>query len=289
MRGAAITLAIAALSLILAAIAADRLKQIPLALAFLRFLPFVLAGFAGWLLVFKPLRAKISDEQVARLIEERCLLEDRLLRRSSLRRPHEASPRHVTRLIKDTGERCSVVSLERVVDPRQAYAYGTASALIMLALLASMFIGPEPLTSGMAALYSTAGDGVSANAMFINVSPGTSRAPRGSDQKIKAALSGFDAERSQVFIRKLNSESWIATPMEPAKNYGEFQHIIFNIQDSVAYYIEANGIRSPEFTLEVADLPSSSRRFIAGLSRIPRLASRSGDGGEVAALKGTVV
>ena len=115
--------------------------------------------------------------------------------------------------------------------------------------------------------------------------------PRGSDQKIKAALNGFDSEAAQVFIRRLDAENWKATVMEPARNYGEFQHMIFNIQDSIVYYVEANGVRSTEATLEVADLPFVKQiDLVLNFPAYTRLASKKiENGGEVAALKGTVV
>ncbi|HEX8185700.1 MAG TPA: hypothetical protein VF747_13135, partial [Blastocatellia bacterium] len=133
----------------------------------------------------------------------------------------------------DTAERCSAVSLNRIVDPRPAYVFGGIAGAVLIALIATLLLRPGPVSSGIAALYSP-DDSVSANAMFITVTPGTARAPRGSDQKIKAALSGFNSEMAQVFVRKQAAENWVAQVMEPAKSAGEFQHVIFNIQDSVA-------------------------------------------------------
>ena len=75
----------------------------------------------------------------------------------------------------------------------------------------AFFIGPASLTSGMAALYSPFGETVSANAMFINVSPAPGRVPRGSDQKIKAALTGFDSETgTSIHPSSQDAENWMA-------------------------------------------------------------------------------
>src|SRR5882762_9751077 len=79
--------------------------------------------------------------------------------------------------------------------------------------------------------------------------------------------------------------------MEPAKNDGEFSFMIFNIQDPVTYYVESNSIRSPEFALEVVDLPFVKQiDLLLDFPAYTRLASKKiENGGEVAALKGTVV
>src|SRR5882762_7342223 len=79
--------------------------------------------------------------------------------------------------------------------------------------------------------------------------------------------------------------------MEPAKNDGEFSFMIFNIQDPVTYYVESNSIRSPEFALEVVDLPFVKQiDLVLNFPAHTRLASKKiENGGEVAALKGTVI
>ncbi|HEX8089438.1 MAG TPA: hypothetical protein VF762_11325, partial [Blastocatellia bacterium] len=291
LRGAAITLTVFALSLVISAIVAGRLSHRPAALVILRFLPIVLGIVSACLFIARPLRARLGDAQVARLIEEKCALGDRLATSIEYsENPRDASPAIVARLVSDTAERCSTVKVDRVIDPRQAYLFGSVVAAILVALITTIFLGPSPVSSGMSALYST-GESVSANAMFINVSPGTARAPRGSDQKIKASLSGFDSELAQVFVRKQGAENWVAQVMEPGKAGGEFQHVIFNIQDPVAYYVESKGIRSPEFMLEVADLPFVKQiDLVMNFPAYTRLASKKiENAGEIAALKGTVV
>ncbi|HKP86810.1 MAG TPA: hypothetical protein VJZ26_11970, partial [Blastocatellia bacterium] len=291
LKGLAITLAAAALSLLVAALAAHRLSQVPAALVALRLLPVAAAVATAYLFLLRPLRRVVADAQIARLIEEKCALADRLSTSVEYAEdPKDASPAIIERLVTDTSERCSSVRLDDVIDPRRAYAYGIGAAAILLALVGSLFFGPKSVTGGMLALYS-AGDAVEANATFITVSPGTARAPRGSDQKIKATLSGFESEIAQVFIRRNGADVWEARKMEPARNANEFQFVIFNIQDSISYYVEAGGIRSQEFALEVADLAFVKQiDLVLNFPAHTRMADKKiENGGEIAALKGTVV
>ena len=292
LRGIAITLAVAAVSLVLVAVTANWLREKAAALAVLRVLPVVVTGTAAWLFVIRALRHKVAESKIALLIEERSRLENRLITAVEFaENSRDASPAIVNRLIDDAGARSASVDARTIVDPRHSYAFGTASVVLLLLLASMFFVSPAPVADGLAALYSNSGEMVSANATFINVTPGSSRVPRGSDQKIKAGLHGFESSIAQVFTRRLDSDRWIGNPMEPAKAEDEFQFMIFNIQDSVAYYVEAAGIRSPEFTLEVRDLPFVKQIDLVldypAYTRLPN--KKIENGGEVAALKGTTV
>ena len=79
MRGAAITVAVAAASLLIVAMAAGLLKERRAALIALRLAPILLTMAAAWIFLIRPLRAKMSDSRIALLIEEKCALEDRLV------------------------------------------------------------------------------------------------------------------------------------------------------------------------------------------------------------------
>ncbi|MBI3649732.1 MAG: hypothetical protein HY231_01650 [Acidobacteria bacterium] len=291
LQGVFVTLAIAALAVLAAAILAHQFPQRRALLVVLRVLPMLVTLAAGWWFVLRAGRQKIRDSQIARLIEEKYALADRLTTVVEFQeQARDASPAIVNRLIQDADERVSHTDLDQVVDPRNAYAFGAGALVILLSLMAALWWF-APVKGGIAALYSPFDEAVSANALFINVTPPTSRVPHGSDQKIKAALNGFDANVAQIFIRKLSDANWLATAMEPAKNHGEFQHLIFNIQDSIVYYVEANGIRSSEQTLEVVDLPYVKQVDL--LLTFPAFTGLSAktieNGGDIAALKGTLV
>src|SRR5215208_2015274 len=102
LRGAAITLAVFASSLVLAALAAGYFAHRPVVLVILRFLPLALGIVSAWLFLARPLRTKIGEGQVARLIEERCALGDRLATSVEFSdNTRDASPAIVARLVSD--------------------------------------------------------------------------------------------------------------------------------------------------------------------------------------------
>src|SRR5262245_8108067 len=78
LRGIAIALAVAAVSLVAVALIAGLLKQRNAALIALRLLPVLLTAGAAWLFLVRSLRSKIDDVKIARLIEEKCELGDRV-------------------------------------------------------------------------------------------------------------------------------------------------------------------------------------------------------------------
>ncbi len=289
LKGVVITLAVAIVSFIAASYAAASWNRTAIVFL-LRLLPLLLTSLAAWFFIVRPLRAPIADSRIARLIEEKSGLQDRLVTAVEFAdATRDASPVIVERLINDTRERTATAEIKTIVNPRPAYAYG-AGAMALLLGLALLFTF-APVSGKLTSLYSNIGGDAMANAMYIAVTPGTARAPRGSDQKIKATLNGFNAQTAQVFMRKLGTENWVASVMEPAKNQNEFQFVIFNIQDSITYYVEADGTRSPEYALDVADLP-----YVKQIDLVLDFPAYTGistkkieNGAEITALKGTTV
>ena len=79
--------------------------------------------------------------------------------------------------------------------------------------------------------------------------------------------------------------------MEQAKARGEFELSLPNMQESAEYFVESEGVRSEVYRLEVVDLPFVKQLDLVlnfpAFSHLPAKAVE--DGGDVAALKGTIV
>src|SRR5215813_3917128 len=291
LRGIAVTVLVSTALFIGGALLAHRFNRMHGLLLGIRFATIALVAAAIWRLLIVPLKRSVSDPQLARLIEEKYELSDRLVTAVEFAdEGKNASSAIVDRLVKDAGQRSAKVDADRVVDIRRSWAYGASAAMCLAVFGLLMYSGPAPLSAGMSDLLGSLG-GASANSMFITVVPGTALVPRGSDFKIKATLKGFDSEGAQLFFRKQDSSTWSALQMEPARNEGEFTYTMFNIQDAGSYYIEAGNIRSPEFVLTVADLPYVKQMdLVLTFPAYTRLQPKKiENGGEVAALKGTMV
>jgi hypothetical protein len=300
LRGIAISLAAGSLILLAAGLAAQRYRYSDQAILGLRLA--ALIGFAAviYYALVRPLSRRISDAQIARLIEERTPnLGDRLVTAiefSDASARLHASPAIIERLVEDAERRAAEIVLDRVIPRRRLWSYAGAALACLLFLASVLLWGPRSLYTGVARLVQPSGSAAtSAGDRQIQVRPGSARVPKGSDQQIVATLVNFDAEEVTFFERPAGSEApevqWVGRAMEEAKNKNEYQYFIFNIQESTEYFIEANGIKSQVFKLDVADLPYVKRiDLLLNFPAYTRLAAKTiEDGDDIAALKGTVV
>ena len=295
LRGAAVCLCAAAATLLLTGWAAHRYRHAEAALLALRvgaLFAFVLAAYFS---LVRPLARRITDARLARLIEERTPgADDRFVAavEYSAEDGRPASRAIVQRLRSDADRTAAGVNLDAVVSRRRLAAYGAASLGCLLFVVGVLKWGPRAVSEGVAQLVTPSGLAAAAPDMSIAVRPGTARVPKGSDQEITATLAGFDSEAVTFYARAAGAgdTEWRGEPMEPAKARGEFQFRIFNIQEATEYFVESDGVRSEVFKLEVVDLPFVRQLDLTlnfpAYARMP--AKTVEDGGDIAALKGTV-
>src|SRR5438046_6428752 len=85
---------------------------------------------------------------------------------------------------------------------------------------------------------------------------------------------------------------WEIVAMEVAPQIvPTFRHLVFDLQESVHYFVDAGGYRSKEFTIDVADLPRVEKvDYTYHYPLYTGLAVRKEENGtDIAALKGTEV
>ena len=297
LRGAAVCLGVSACVLLLTGWAAYRYKGSEGALLALRVGAFVAFVAAVYVSLLRPLVRRIGDARLARFIEERARgTEDRLVTAVEFEEGEESrrvSRALLERLRSDADGAAASVDLNRVYSRRALAAYGAAALASLLLFVGVLKWGPRGVSEGVAQLVAPSGLAAEADARAIKVKPGTTRVPKGSDQEVTAALAGFDAEAAALFTRAAGAgdDAWQGQAMEQAKAQGEFQLSLLNMQESAEYFVESDGVRSEVFKLEVVDLPFVKQLDLVlsfpAFSRLP--AKTVEDGGDVAALKGTVV
>ncbi len=168
--------------------------------------------------------------------------------------------------------------------------YGGAALASLLLFAGVLKWGPREISEGVAQLVTPTTLAATTNALSIKVKPGTARVPKGSDQDILATLVNFDSQTVTVFARPLGSkDDFQGQVMEPAKARSDFRFSIFNIQDSMEYFVESNSVRSEVFKLTVVDLPYVKQLDLTlnfpAFTNLPTKTIE--DGGDIAALKGT--
>src|SRR5215207_1308003 len=291
LRGAAACLGVGACVLLLTGWGAYRYRQSEGALLALRVGALVAFVAAVYVSLVRPLARRVGDVRLARFIEERAAgTEERLVTAVEFEEGEESrrvSRALLERLRSDADGAAAGVDLDRVFGRRALAAYGAAALASLLLFAGVLKWGPRGVSEGVAQLVAPVGLAAEAGARAVKVKPGTARVPKGSDQEITAALAGFESEAASLFSRPAGAgdDAW------QGQARGEFQLSLPNVQESAEYFVESDGVRSEVFKLEVVDLP-----FVKQLDLVLNFPAFAGmptktveDGGDVAALKGTVV
>ena len=293
LRGVAITLCVIAAVVLLTGWTAHRFRTNNGALMVLRIGALLACLATIYFALIHPLLKRISDSRLARLIEERTPgTDDRLVAAVEYSDNHRSiSPALINRLQSDANYASANVNIGNVIRRSRLLTYGIGALASLLIFAGVLKWGPTEISQGVAQLVTPTTFAASTNAMSIKVKPGTARVPKGSDQDILATLVNFDSQQVTVYARPLGSRNdWQGQAMEPAKARTDFRFSIFNIQDSMEYFVESNSIRSDVFKLNVVDLPFVKQLDLSlnfpAFTHLPTKVME--DGGDIAALKGTV-
>jgi hypothetical protein len=294
LRGVAISVGVVALVLLLTGWTAHRYRYNGSALLVLRIGALLMCLATIYFALLRPLLKRISDTRLARLIEEKTPgVEDRLVSAVEFSNEKTAriSPALISRLHRDANSVSAAVDIRNVIRRSRLVLYGGAALASLLLFAGVLKFGPREISEGVAQLVTPTTLAAAPNAMSIKVRPGTARVPKGSDQDVIATLVNFDSQNVTIFARPLGSkQDFQGQTMEPAKARSDFRFSIFNIQDSMEYFVESNTVRSEVYKLNVVDLPYVKQLDLTlnfpAFTNLPTKTIE--DGGDIAALKGTV-
>ena len=294
LRGVAISVGVVAVVLLLTGWTAHRYRYNGSALLVLRTGAVLMCAATIYFALIRPLLKRITDTRLARLIEEKTPgTEDRLVTAVEFANEESTriSPALVSRLHRDANSVSGSVDIRNVIRRSRLLLYGGAALASLLLFAGVLKFGPREISEGVAQLVTPTTLAASPNAMSIKVRPGTARVPKGSDQDVVASLVNFDSQTVTIFARPLGSkQDFQGQTMEPAKARSDFRFSIFNIQDSMEYFVESNTVRSEVYKLNVVDLPYVKQLDLTlNFPSFTNLPSKTvEDGGDIAALKGTV-
>ncbi len=105
-----------------------------------------------------------------------------------------------------------------------------------------------------------------------------------------ARIEGFDPDAVQLFSR-FGVAAWQASTMVAGTEARAFETFLFDLKESGEYYVQAGGLRSPVYRIDVADLPTV-RRIDLTYHYPPYTAlppKQVLDGGDINAVRGTRV
>ena len=280
--------------------AMDALRYAPWVVRALQAAAWLAFGAAVWRFVVRPFRSRVTDEQVARYVEEH----DPTLR-ESVSSGVELGDRDaredaggsgisadLTRLVVEEAiRRLETLNEGRLIESSALRRAGGALATVGGVAIVASLLAPPALLRGAALLLSPWGDINDANPYRVLVDPGDAAVARDSDRWIGARLEGFTAERVDLRTRVEGSGLWETVPMLPDPEDGAFRHLLLGIPEATDYYVDADGVLSPTFRIEVEDVP-----YVGQIGLVYRYPEHTGlspreveDGGDIAAVAGTVV
>lgn len=296
LRGVSIILAAGFVAFLLSAFGLEAARFSPGAVTTLRIVTWLVLLAVAWIFLLRPLLRRVSDDQVALYLEERePSLEAAILGAMAAERRGEASapspsPELLGLLVKRAVEKARAVEYGRRIDRRGLYQGSGVLAFLSLGISLFFLLGPAGLRYGVTALALPTTGAAEVSPYSISVLPGDVSLARGADQLVTAELRGFDSDQVYLFSRTGAGEPLRQLTMLPADS-GRYDLLLLNLMENTDYFVEANGVRSPTFTIEVADLPYVARMdhtyfFPAYTGLDPRHVEEAGD---IAALAGTRV
>jgi len=162
----------------------------------------VLLGSVLWFIV-RPLRRRVTDDQVALYLEEHePSLEATLVSAvEASRTGHGESAALIRRVVEQAIAAVQRANASRRVEikPMRRYGVVLAGAAVVAAL--GVLLGPAFIRNGLAAMFLMP-QAQAAARYRITVTPGSSTVPKGSDQTVAATLLGFDAEDANLMVRR---------------------------------------------------------------------------------------
>ncbi|MEN3340387.1 MAG: hypothetical protein V7647_4063, partial [Acidobacteriota bacterium] len=252
-----------------------------------------LAGLTAYLVV-RPLMRRATDEQVALYLEEHePSLQAAIISAVEAGRG-QAGPAHsaslVRRLVQSAVEKCREIDDGRRVERQAVRRYGATIVAIAVGAIALFLLGPAYLRHALSALLIVSRDVEAAAPYRIEVTPGNATVPKGADQTITARLSGFEADQASLMVKKKPDAAYERVPLLKGED-GKYEGMLFDLAGPVEYLVEANGVRSSNYTLKVVELP-----YVQHLELEYHFPPYTGlppqkieEGGDIAVLKGTEV
>jgi hypothetical protein len=199
----------------------------------------------------------------------------RLNRRSAARRAERCYPQFEERLLtfaetieSNPGDPfLPLLAGDALAVAQQAHPAGVAgtasflgfSSAAIAAVLALVWLGasgPGYLGYGTSLLWAGLPKGEARPYYAIRVDPGNRTIRKRADQVISAQLTGFTAPRVRFFARYSGASQWEQAEMRTQAGGSSYQFLIAGVSESLDYYVEAAGVRSPAYKLTVVDLPS---------------------------------
>lgn len=157
-------------------------------------------------------------------------------------------------LAADTLPAACEAAPERIATPKRILGFASAGAGAVAVLLWLAISGPGFLGYGTSLLWGAIPRELQPF-YEVKVQPGNHTIRRKSDQLITARLRAFQTSRVRVFAKYQSSSKWEEAAMSPVAGANGFEFLFAGVPEPFDYYVEAAGVRSNRYRIDVVDLP----------------------------------
>ncbi len=194
----------------------------------------------------------LNRRKAAREAERQCpQFEQRLV--TFAERAETADP-FLELLAADTLEAAREAEPERIAPQKRILGFASAGAVAVGVLLWLGFSGLGFLGYGTKLLWGAIPRELQPF-YEVQVQPGNHTIRRKSDQLITARLRAFQSSRARVFAKFQSSSKWEEAQMSPQAGANGFEFLFTGVPEAFDYYVEAGGVRSNRYRIDVVDLP----------------------------------
>ena len=257
LRGAVVLLAVAFGLFVVAAFGLETVRFTSTSIIVARVA--LVVGFIAAVLWFvvRPLRRKVTDEQVALYLEEHEPgLQATLLSAVEASR-NGATPESealVRKVVEQAIDACVRMDAARRADQAPLKKWSMGLAGIAVAAVLVVLVGPAFLRHAASALLLISESVQAAVPYRLEVTPGSTQVPKGADQVIKAKLHGFNTEDVVLMARRTPTSEPEEIPLV-RNDDGTFDGMLFDVVAPLEYYVVADRVDSEKYSLTVVDVP----------------------------------
>ena len=292
LRGAALAAGCVAVALVLSAVTLQWMRFTPESILLFRVVLASVVALLAYVFMVRPMLRRVTDEQVAMYLEEHePSLEAAIISAVEAERNGVSteSPALVRKLVQNAVEKVRAIEDGRRVERDPVRRYSGALGGVLAIAAAIFLLGPAYMRHALSALLVISRSVEAAAPYRIEVTPGHTTIPRGADQPITAKLIGFQSDQAVLMMRRSATAAFERVPLIRAED--RYEATLFDVAAPLEYFVEAVGVRSPVYTLKVADMPYVQKleleyHFPAYTGLQPR---KIEDGGDVAVLRGTEI
>lgn len=156
-------------------------------------------------------------------------------------------------LAEDTLAVSESYPVDTQIETRELSLAGLVCATAVVILVYLLIAGPGNLNYSLRNLFAGWAVDDLLPPQSIVVNPGDQSIRRGANLRITAEMEGFSPDDATIHVQSGDGD-W--QEVELVQGPGGFEFTFFSMQEPMAYYISTTGLRSPEYDIQVVDLPS---------------------------------